>query len=329
MLTYTEFERATQGAKSKSVLLGNGFSLACRPEPFRYSTLFAAADFGQRAGVIRQAFEALVTEDFEKVTGRLHAAAELMAIYSDSRRLPQELMRDAASIKDALVSAIASTHPARPGDIGDAEYVCVRRFLAGFDRIYTVNYDLLMYWARNQDELEPKGWSTDDGFREEQRWAGTETDQQIFFLHGGLHLYQHKSGVRKRAFSKDGTPIIDRVRSALKKDIFPLFVSEPTSALKLERITANPYLSYCLRHLSQESGTVLIYGHQLAEVDAHILKALDSSAVTEIFVTVFGDPASDDGRRVHANARAYLERRGRTIEFVDAATVPAWRPIGA
>lgn len=114
-------------------------------EPFRYDTLFTAADFGPRSRLIRRAFEALGTEDFEKVTARLRAAADLLAIYGYAQELSRQFLTDAETIKDALVAAIAHTHPARPSDIGDDEYVSVRHFLAGFSNIFTVNYDLLMY----------------------------------------------------------------------------------------------------------------------------------------------------------------------------------------
>ena len=57
-----------------------------------------------------------------------------------------QLKDDAQLIKDRLLKAIADTHPSRPNEISEDEYRQVRAFLAQFTSIYTVNYDLLMYW---------------------------------------------------------------------------------------------------------------------------------------------------------------------------------------
>jgi uncharacterized protein DUF4917 len=304
MLTFDEmWEEIPEGA-SVSVLLGNGFSRAWNDATFRYETLYDAATFGQRDNIIRKVFDVLETQDFEKVTGRLRSAADILTLYVGDDSLSHQLQEDTQAIKDALLRAIADTHPSRPNQVTEPEYRCARQFLSMFASIYTVNYDLLMYWARNQDNLPPEGWTTDDGFRRDQLWVGPDTDQEVFFLHGALHLYETQEGVKKHAFSNQGQPIIDTVQENLQRDIFPLFVSEPTADLKQRRINANPYLSYCLRRLTRESGFFFVFGHQFSEVDQHIFAALDNSRVERVFVSIFGDPNSPENRRTRANARA-------------------------
>jgi hypothetical protein len=146
-----------------------------------------------------------------------------------------------------------------------------------------------MYWARNQNDLPPDDWHTDDGFRY-RLWVGPDKKQEVFFLHGALHLYETRYGVKKHSFSDTGQPIIDTVQKNLRKNIFPLFVSEPTSKAKLSRINKNPYLSYCLHRLAKESGCIFIFGHGFSEVDRHIFSAIDASKVDHVFVAVFGNP---------------------------------------
>ena len=225
-------ERVGEG-REISVLLGNGFSRAWRDEPFRYETLYHAATFDGREDAIRQVFDVLETQDFEKVTSRLRASRDILRLYTDDQRLVAQLKDDAQLIKDGLLKAIADTHPSRPNEISEEEYRQVRAFLAQFTSIYTVNYDLLMYWARNQNDLPPDDWSTDDGFRADSLWVGPDTDQGVFFLHGAMHLYETREGVKKHSFSDTGQPIIDTVQDNLRDNIFPLFVSEPTSEAKL------------------------------------------------------------------------------------------------
>ena len=326
MLTFDKMWQVAEGEEI-SVLFGNGFSRAWRDEPFRYETLYDAATFGDRDDEIRRVFEALGTQDFEMATSRLRASRDILRIYSDDERLVTQLENDSQLIKDALLRAIADTHPSRPNEISGEEYRQVRHFLARFSRIYTVNYDLLMYWARNQADLPPDDWRTDDGFRVEQLWVGPDTDQEIFFLHGALHLYETRDGVKKHAFANQGQPIINTVQENLRRDVFPLFVSEPTSDAKRSRINKNPYLSYCLRQLSQETGCIFILGHGFAEVDQHIFSAIDASCVHHVFVALLGDPNTEDNRRIRACAIAYLEKENRGVYFVRAETVPLWRPV--
>lgn len=327
MLTYDQMWETVSDPQDVSVLLGNGFSRACRDRPFQYSTLFDAAQFGERADSIRGIFDALETHDFETVNTRLRAATSLLPFYDVTPGRIEQIESDIDTIKDALVQAISDTHPRRPNEIQDTEYQCARRFLSSFRRIYTVNYDLLMYWARNQDAVPPEHWDTDDGFRKGGLWVGPDTDQDVFFLHGALHLYETREGVKKHTFSRRGEPIVDTVRKNLRRDVFPLFVSEPSSDLKLRRINKNPYLSCCLRKLRQTSGDLLVFGHSLTEVDQHIFKTVDRSNIGNVFVAVRGDEYSDNNRAVKAKAQAWLERPRRAVYLVDAETIPAWQPV--
>lgn len=80
-------------------------------------------------------------------------------------RLAASLRRDAAAIKDALVAAVARRHPDRPYDVSPTQYAACRAFLRQFDHIFTLNYDVLLYWALMQDEVDDLPLRPDDGFR--------------------------------------------------------------------------------------------------------------------------------------------------------------------
>ncbi|MFA6178248.1 MAG: DUF4917 family protein [Candidatus Methylopumilus sp.] len=49
------------------ILLGNGFSISCRPDIFTYGKLYEVADFTKLSPYVKGVFEALGTQDFEKV----------------------------------------------------------------------------------------------------------------------------------------------------------------------------------------------------------------------------------------------------------------------
>jgi hypothetical protein len=62
------FEEALAKSEGKKhLLLGNGFSRACRDDIFAYSALFQRADFSALSPTARNAFDSLGTTDFEIV----------------------------------------------------------------------------------------------------------------------------------------------------------------------------------------------------------------------------------------------------------------------
>lgn len=323
LLTFNEaMERVEEGGKP-SILLGNGFSRAWNNDIFNYHSLLEAADFGGRNRELRDIFDRLGTSDFESAMRALVSARTVLAAYGNQAELVAQIERDEQQLKDSLIEVLSRTHPERPREVDDAHYVAVRTFLAKFEQVFTVNYDLLFYWARNM-KLAPAGYRGDDGFREFAIWQGYETKQNAHFLHGALHLFDEGATVRKHTFRSNGDPIIDQVQANLNVGKFPLFVAEPSSDKKLQRIQHNPYLNYCYRQLSIAAGTVFIHGHSIDVNDQHIFDALKRSHVKQFFISIFGDEDSDENLRTKANARTYLECAERTIDFVDAATAPIW-----
>ena len=65
----------------RHLLLGNGFSIACRPDIFVYGKLFEQADFSKLSPSAKKTFNALDTQDFEKVIKALRDAKAVLAAY--------------------------------------------------------------------------------------------------------------------------------------------------------------------------------------------------------------------------------------------------------
>ncbi|WP_335058149.1 DUF4917 family protein [Nostoc sp.] len=307
-----------------SILLGNGFSRAWRNEVFNYANLLDVADFTDREAEIRELFRLSGTYDFEAVMRSLVAAKTVLEAYGGNEALVKIIEKDQQLLKDALITAISTTHPHRPTDVTNDQFTSVRHFLSRYDQIFTVNYDLLFYWARNMKDLPPENYLTDDGFRTGYKWQGHGTNQEAHFLHGGLHIFDSGTAIEKHAFTQIGTGIIDLVRANLERGQFPLFVSEPTSTKKKQRIEHNPYLDFCFRALERVTGTFFIQGHSMDENDKHIFDQLRQSKVKKFFVSIFGDESSEENRRVQANALAYLKSPNSNVEFFDAKSAPIW-----
>lgn len=323
MLTFDEAVKLKDGEKI-SILLANGFSQAWNADIFNYANLFEQADFGDRTEIIRQIFISLETFDFEKVMSSLVSAEIIGEAYGFNEQHLENIEKDKNILKEALIRAISNTHPDRPHNVTDDQYISVRNFIHQFNEIYTLNYDLLLYWARNKNNLKPDNYTTDDGFRANQSWHSVGTKQEVYFLHGGLHLYDTGLSIKKHACDDWGDTIVDKVRRNLEQGRFPLFVSEPTHEKKLNKIEHNPYLNKCYESLGKLKDTLFIFGHSMDENDKHIFAQIKASNLKKVFVSLYGDENSEQNLRTKANARAYIESPSITVEFYDAETVPIW-----
>lgn len=111
LLSFSEALNDSNGYNRRHVLLGNGFSIACRPHIFAYGKLFEQADFSKVSPTAKNAFLALGTQDFEKVIKALRDASKIVAAYGGAAGLAETLVADADGLKELLVQTIAASHP--------------------------------------------------------------------------------------------------------------------------------------------------------------------------------------------------------------------------
>jgi hypothetical protein len=324
MITFQEALDSMEEGDTPSILLANGFSQAWNVKIFNYASLFEAANFGNRDETLRALFNKIGTYDFEKVMKYLVAAETVLTVYNADRDLIASIKEDQEELKSALIRVISETHPDRPNEVSEKQYLSARRFLSKFKEVFTLNYDLLFYWARNMRKLAPENYRTDDGFRQHETWVGRGTSQNVHFLHGGLHIYDSELNIKKHTFAEDGISIIDKVRENLEAGRFPTFVSEPTHEKKKSRIEHNPYLNFCYQKLSELSGTAFIYGHSMDENDKHIFDQIKKSSVRKIFISIYGDPHNESNSTTRGNAVRFLDGPNVVVEFFQAESTPIW-----
>jgi hypothetical protein len=343
---YDAIAEAAERPGNRHILLGNGFSIACRPDLFTYGRLFDEADFDALSVEAEGLFAISGTSDFEHAIEALRISAQVLELYPDAEDdLISRIAADAEAVRVALAEVLASKHPENVGLIEDAEYASARAFLSHFNgSIYTVNYDLLLYWTLLQ-ELEPE-ISNDDGFRADPDdpeaewviWDGYAAHgQHVYYLHGGLHLYDAGSILKKITWARTGIPLVDQIRTALEQNVYPVVVTEGSSEEKLARIEHSPYLHKGLKSLQNNQGTIFIHGHSLAENDEHVLARIERSKVEFAYVSLHGDPESETNQAIRHRADLMVERReakevGKQerwrkqleINFYDADSAGVW-----
>lgn len=351
LMTFANAIADSEQFSKRHLLLGNGFSIACRADIFHYGSLFGQADFSNVPEVVA-VFDALGTQDFEAAIRALENAAKILPAYvAHGDEAIATMLKHAAALKEILVQTIAGNHPNIPPDIAEERFWACRQFLAPFlsgpkpGQIFTLNYDLLLYWALMHDDMpfdDPIELETNDGFRNDEDdpdadyvvWQG-ETgahDARIHFLHGALHLFDSGAELKKYTWVRTNVPLVDQARAAIAADAYPLFVAEGTSAKKKAKIRHNAYLyqgfKQFTRNMEEPKPCMFIFGHSLAENDDHILKRIGKGRLKKLYVGIYGDPLDVVNQTIMQRAQALAglrhEKWPLEVVFYDAASANVW-----
>lgn len=340
LLDYKDVLASIHTTKKPHLLLGNGFSRALRNDIFSYDALFQQADFDTLDPRIRQAFDSLETTDFEIVMRALKEASRLVKVYAPGdAQLAKTLIEHSDALKKLLAKTISDNHPAHPNEIKEEQYQHCRTFLNAFKDVYTLNYDLLLYWTLMHEEL-GDSLSNDDGFRTpdsgEQEYVTWEVEnsnkQTVFYLHGALHLFDAGAELQKYTWKNTQVRLIKQIQNALEEDRYPLIVAEGTADGKRRQIKHSGYLTRGFRSFSNIGGNMIMYGVSCSKQDEHILKAIEKGSdngITDLYVSIFGDPDSDANKRIIRRAKQMeiarpKYRKALTVSFFDASTAKVW-----
>lgn len=341
--------------KKPILLVGNGFSIDWSHNVFRYQAILEQADeteaFAVASEYARTVFDILDnTSDFEAVVKALKTSSILSEHYECKDVQTVEKMKaDIEHVQNILVETIARHHPVNSLAITSEQSEFCKLFLMDFAKIYTINYDLLLYWVINQhlDEIpfmdrfeDPVSATLTDGekYYEEDyvKWSlGNESNATLFYLHGALHLYDAGYEVRKFSQRRTGINLKEQILASLNKGMYPLFVSGGDCQEKMEKINHSGYLSRCYRSLQSSSGIAFCFGMSFKENDRHILEAIAHSTISKLYVSVLGDIEDTGNQDLKAametlkalRKQRIAKSRKRTnieIEYFDAASANIW-----
>lgn len=342
LLTY---DQVMQKANKPHLLLGNGFSMSYDRERFSFTSLLESAvknSIIDNESHVYRLFKKLSTADFESVMKILDQSGQVLDVYDGDQNTQIELRKDAELLKEYLVKIITNNHPEKSTDLTTKEKQSCLNFLERFPgKIYTLNYDLLLYWAT----MEQKGTRFTDGFSNTEE---SEVEPYVVFqnsgsfnmhyLHGGLHIYDAGHEIIKKTYTNSNINLIEQTRSSLNKREYPIFISEGESNQKLAKIIHNAYLNHCYKSLKKIGNDLVIFGTGLKKNDQHILDAILDSAVTDIYfgvsnvesasqveeaLSIWNSEAEDWNRK---NKRK--QKKMKTLHCYDYRTVDIWGKNG-
>ncbi len=313
-----------------ALILGNGASMAIHAG-FGYSSLRQAAeDKGHITPAVADIFRAFNTNDFELVLRRLWEATLVnKALGIEPGRVEQAYQL----VRSALISTVRDVHI--PHEEANRHFAPMFQFMKTFDTVFSLNYDLLVYWAMmaSQDEL---GKWFKDGFqgggvfredweklREPYRANGATL---VFYPHGSLLTARRDDYTEGKLTLPPGggATLLDRILELWESgSASPLFVSEGTAEHKKKSITNSNYLSRVFREVLPNAGeSLVIYGWAISEQDEHILSQLRraGSSLRRVAVSVYG------GSQASAQqAEDALEAVGvKEVSFFDAESPGCW-----
>ena len=297
----------------RHLLLGNGFSINFS-ESFNYKNLSKKVDTLKPINNIKPIFNKLKTNNFEEVLFHLHRIVEVekvIEIYDKDNKIVNQVQSDYEKIKSELIKIISDVHPDSPNSISKevlskAEQFFVSLFNNQKDyNLYTTNYDFIFYWLV-LDNLKKKGLNFDDGFnkgeyagREEVVWyhpnnvklinlerkqnSLTERKQNLWYLHGALHLFEEDNNLVK--LTNDENNLKAQITEKIQENKLPLFISEGKSEKKEEKIGERQYLQEGLESLKKIDGCLFTFGWSASEQDKHIINILvNNTKLKKLFI---------------------------------------------
>lgn len=319
VMSFQDAIEATKG-EDRALLIGNGFSA----KYFNYTDLLAKARLDE-GSPIKALFEQLGTVDFEAVIRALEDASIVERAYGNAAHA-DDLAADAQRVREALVTAVNATHPAHREDLG-LQYESAAAFLKHFGKVFSLNYDLLLYWVNLEKRLLKDGFGLGRDVAE-GRFKGPFLEHaycHIFNLHGGLHLFQDEVGEVYKALNYGDGVIANITHEIAGRGRLPLYVAEGKSESKLRKINSVEYLRHCYRTLQGTTAAVFVFGHSADSNDAHIYRAIFGSKAKHVYFGVF-QPDAEKVTSLDAELAKYKKLGGDDVpySFFDSVTAHVW-----
>lgn len=311
----------------KSLILGNGFGIAydaaAGTHSFRWDSLAELCNFDADSPLLLLLEQCYY--DFELAHQKINNAINVSEHYAEGQQFSSVMSSEVQVLRSELISAITNSHPPSLGrrctveekKIIAARVSRCRKFLKKFKRVFSLNYDLLLYWVRCYDN----DFLGKDCFKSNGDILAFVEDEnaEFFFPHGALFINRRGVDAEKSRSSTD-VPILARVKQNIREGRFPMCVSEGTGEQKLAAIRDNNYLNFAYQRIEQSRGVIFTFGASFMEgKDDHIIEAMIKSPAKKIVVGEF-EPTEADRLRLLHSFQSISEKIGRRKEIVVANT---------
>jgi hypothetical protein len=330
-------------ARPFHLMMGNGFSMAYDPKIFSYNALYDFVN-ALKDPTLTKILGVVDTKNFELIMKELETLSAFLAAFDADPTLQASILEARGKLKTALIDAIKALHPEHvftvPESAAEACATFLKTFLNTGGKIFTSNYDLLLYWVlmRKQIPSAVDGFGRvllnaddnpqpDDQEWSELRWGPNRDDQCIYYLHGALPLFDTGVDVEKEEYDSQNY-LLEKISSRLDLGAYPIFVTAGDGKEKLTQIMHNRYLTFCYEALSQIQGSLVTFGFNFGDYDDHLIRAINEAAkhgrkqfpkLLSIYIGVY---SGGDRLRIES-----MEHRFKCkVHIYDAKTANVWTP---
>lgn len=322
------WDQVSNKVKGAGLLLGNGASQAVW-SGFGYKSLYERASVGIANPLTAadvSVFKSVDTQNFEDSLRSLATASTVLTALGHNDAF---LLLRYASIKRALIEAVHSVHVPWSQQLKSTSLAPIRAYLRQHKRVYSTNYDLLVYWAMaasgsrdlNADFVDfiwsgsPPSFDRFNLGIKPERTGCT----RVYYIHGGLHLYRDQAGRTRKLVAYQG-----RLLSQFGTLVIPEYVAEGTWRKKVGKISGSDYLSFALASFARHDGPLVVFGQSLDfDSDGHLVWAMRNWGQRTIAISILpGAP----GVIKDAKLRYLRLLPAADVEFFDALTHPLGDP---
>jgi hypothetical protein len=322
------------------LMVGNGFSIAYDPKIFSYNALY---DFVEslKDDTLTKLFGVVNTKNFELIMRQLETFSNFLDAFGADAALKNTVEEARSKLKSALIDAVKALHPEHVFKVPEAASkscaTFLRRFLDSGGKLFTSNYDLLLYWVlmRNQipnaidgfglDLLNPdEGIPPDEQEWSELRWGKYRDTQTVYYLHGALPLFDSGVDIEKEVYDAQNY-LLQKISGRMNQGHYPIFVTAGDGREKLTQIMHNRYLTHCYEALTGIEGSLVTFGFNFGDYDHHIIDAINSASrqkiakrLRSIYIGVF---SADDQKRIESIQGKFRCK----LHIFDAKTTNVWK----
>jgi len=306
------------GNRSKHLLMGNGFSMAYDKDIFSYNALSTFIEDSDNE-LLKKLFVTLRTKNFEEIMQQLDNLHTMASVFDAGAAFLARIDDTRSSLKTSLIEAVKSLHPEHvftiPDDKSKACFTFLDKYLSSNGMVFSSNYDLLLYWVLMRNEPE----SAKDGFGRELEnlpghgdkhdpdwkaefsntltWGKNKNEQNIFYLHGALPLFDDGVDIVKEQYTEcNGRYILENIKTRMSNKEYPIFVTAGNAREKMAHITHNKYLTFCYDKLCSISGSLITLGFCFGDNDTHIINAINKAyaqppenKLRSVYIGVYSD----------------------------------------
>lgn len=280
--------------RKKHLLFGNGFSIAYDHKIFTYNAL---SKFIEDNGdiLVKDLFKTMNTTNFELIMKQLENFSKVVHLFTNDSNALEKINTIIDKLKKSLIEAVTKLHPNHVFEVPEEKSkACIKfleEYLSNDGFVFSTNYDLLFYWIlmRNQSDSICDGFGRDletdlyhnkdvkDYDYSELRWGKYNKIQNVFYLHGSLPIFDDGINIIKIQYD-DEHYLLENVKEKITNGEYPVFVTAGDGSDKLNQITHNKYLNFCLEKLMCIEGSLVTFGFNFGEYDEHIIEAINLAA---------------------------------------------------